>query len=841
MQASLRVGRLGALTIFINYTWIFASVLVLWWVALLWLPENFPSWTTNYYWLSAVAVLVLYFLSVVLHESVHSAFAKTQARSVNLFPFGGAVPFRLQDVAPLRAIFAALAAPVFNLILGGMLVIFGNMIPGPDHLLGWLKALLLPLGWLNIWIGAFNMIPGAPFDGGLALAAGQYAFTADREGGLMRAQAMGRVATLVLVLLGAWRGLSSDLWMEALALVVLGWSAHEAATIGQQRQTLRGLLAQLKAADFMEASRPDDSVLETDTIADLVRSHPRFPPGTPLAVVNSAGNLVGVTTLAATERLMQGTWSSTPVHTIATPLNELDAVRPYTSLVDVLAVAHEPSRNASVAAEGAASSDEEASIPVVDNNRLLGSIDLARLQSFEAAGRQLGIEETLKAYNNEQPRGVIRSLGALIPAVVLLVVMALLGNIALRTDPIDLQEASPDPENRIVFSNFRPADGDIVGYGELNISVQVEGTSAIISATILIDTEAQVTELAGASPMTQTASVTLAGLTLGQHTARINVVTENGDRKNAQWRFRVDPRAGNSSGGSSTPIATAAASVSPAVPVDLQRYRPALGGRVPADTGDIQLSLDIKSTERPASAQFFLDGQELNTKVDPVGGTDGLFRAKAAAAATQAGLHTVRVEIVSRGGVNTTNWTFTALLPDANNAYFEETGYFVTQPFLSYWQQNGGLGLFGYPISDLMQETDEATGEVYSAQYFERARFEQHASLGNGVLLGRLGALIQEPEGAVQPRDGAFRFFPETGHNVSQAFLAYWEGNGGLAVFGYPITEERVEKNPLDGKEYVVQYFERNRFERHPEEAGTPFEVQLGLLGAQLYLRIYGP
>ena len=150
-----------------------------------------------------------------------------------------------------------------------------------------------------------------------------------------------------------------------------------------------------------------------------------------------------------------------------------------------------------------------------------------------------------------------------------------------------------------------------------------------------------------------------------------------------------------------------------------------------------------------------------------------------------------------------------------------------------------GLGLFGYPISDPVQETDQSTGEAYTAQYFERARFEQHPSLGGQVVLGRLGALLNEPEPAAQPKDG-YTFFPETGHNVSPAFLKYWNETGGLAVFGYPITEERTEKNPVDGKEYTVQYFERNRFELHPEQAGTPFEVQLGLLGTQLYKQLYG-
>jgi hypothetical protein len=65
-------------------------------------------------------------------------------------------------------------------------------------------------------------------------------------------------------------------------------------------------------------------------------------------------------------------------------------------------------------------------------------------------------------------------------------------------------------------------------------------------------------------------------------------------------------------------------------------------------------------------------------------------------------------------------------------------------------------------------------------------------------------------------------------------FRAYWETNGGLAIYGYPISETFVEVNPADGQSYLVQYFERNRFEYHPEQAGTRYEVLLGLLGNQV-------
>jgi spore germination protein len=74
-------------------------------------------------------------------------------------------------------------------------------------------------------------------------------------------------------------------------------------------------------------------------------------------------------------------------------------------------------------------------------------------------------------------------------------------------------------------------------------------------------------------------------------------------------------------------------------------------------------------------------------------------------------------------------------------------------------------------------------------------------------------------------------YFPETRHSLSWGFKHYWEHNGGLPIFGYPRTEEFIEFNHDSGKDHTVQYFERQRYEYHPELAGTPYEVLLGRLG----------
>ncbi|MEI7556377.1 cellulase family glycosylhydrolase [Candidatus Chlorohelix sp.] len=171
--------------------------------------------------------------------------------------------------------------------------------------------------------------------------------------------------------------------------------------------------------------------------------------------------------------------------------------------------------------------------------------------------------------------------------------------------------------------------------------------------------------------------------------------------------------------------------------------------------------------------------------------------------------------------------------------YFPETGHNLKGSFLTYWQNNGGLAMYGYPLSE------ELTENGFTVQYFQRNRFEYHPENKGTryeVLLGLLGRDItagRAPEAAFQSvaaftSNANSLYFKETGHSLSYGFRLYWERNGGLAQFGFPISEEFSELNPADGKIYTVQYFERARFEYHPELKGTRYETLLGLLGWQV-------
>ncbi len=183
---------------------------------------------------------------------------------------------------------------------------------------------------------------------------------------------------------------------------------------------------------------------------------------------------------------------------------------------------------------------------------------------------------------------------------------------------------------------------------------------------------------------------------------------------------------------------------------------------------------------------------------------------------------------------------------EGTSAYFQPTGHNLADPFRSYWQKNGNLARFGYPKTEAFREVNPSDGKAYVVQYFERNRFEFHpenAGSAYEVLLGLLGNQLTDQRRAqgelhfMPAPEGHFSdgtYFTATGHNLRGTFKLYWERQGGLSVYGYPITEEFEEVNPDDGKTYIVQYFERNRFEYHPDNAGTPYEVLLGLLGNSL-------
>ena len=141
----------------------------------------------------------------------------------------------------------------------------------------------------------------------------------------------------------------------------------------------------------------------------------------------------------------------------------------------------------------------------------------------------------------------------------------------------------------------------------------------------------------------------------------------------------------------------------------------------------------------------------------------------------------------------------------STSEYFSATGHNVQGDFLRFFRENGGIGVFGYPI------TEEYVRDGLTIQYFQNMLMEYHpeASPGERIRLTPIAEQMQLGEAALPASRAApgGRYYAATGHSVGAEFLRFFDEHGGVKVFGYPITEAFEENGQL------VQYFQNARME----------------------------
>jgi hypothetical protein len=193
--------------------------------------------------------------------------------------------------------------------------------------------------------------------------------------------------------------------------------------------------------------------------------------------------------------------------------------------------------------------------------------------------------------------------------------------------------------------------------------------------------------------------------------------------------------------------------------------------------------------------------------------------------------------------------------------FFVETQHSLSYGFKAFWERNGGLPVFGYPLSEEYEERNVDLLRAFTTQYFERERFEYHPENRGTpytVLLGRLGDELlassgrdwRLEDGLDNPFGGGECRRFDVGADqraVCGPFLRYWQSQGldlgrpgiayeeSLALFGLPLTVPREEVDP-DGDLVLTQWFERARFEYHPDKP-EPYKVLLGRLGSEILRR----
>jgi len=234
----LSLGRWGGIPVSANWTTLFLLALFAETLAVGVLPSARPGLAGAVYWLAGVATAVVFLATLLAHELAHALTAKRYGvgvRGITLWLLGGVTELDDDASRPRTDGLIAAAGPAASFVLGGLSVL-GAWWVGSATLVG---SALAWLAAVNILLAVFNLLPGAPLDGGRVLRAVLWARSGDRGRAEELSARAGRVLGYVLIGLGLFEvsgGTSAGLW-----LVLVGWFVIGGANAERQQSAVTGL------------------------------------------------------------------------------------------------------------------------------------------------------------------------------------------------------------------------------------------------------------------------------------------------------------------------------------------------------------------------------------------------------------------------------------------------------------------------------------------------------------------------------------------------------------------------------------------------------------------------
>jgi len=326
------MGRLAGVELSIHPSWLVIAFLITYSLAVAQFPAQFPGWSSAQYWVVAAATAVLFFASVLAHELSHAIVARRFGLSVagiTLFIFGGATTLDGDSRTPREEALIAVAGPATSIAIGAALVAVDLVIAQPQlgALVGW-------LGFINITLGVFNLIPGFPMDGGRVLRAIIWRLRGDRLVATRNAATVGRIFAYLLVAGGVFLALQPGLLFSGLWLALIGWFLSNAAEATAAQAGVESSLRGIRVRDAMDPTPP--AVSPNETVADLVQERMLRGEDRSYLVQHDDGGLAGIVTLSDVRRVPRETWPTARVTDVMTRFADLVTVKPDAPLVDAL-------------------------------------------------------------------------------------------------------------------------------------------------------------------------------------------------------------------------------------------------------------------------------------------------------------------------------------------------------------------------------------------------------------------------------------------------------------------------------------------------------------------------
>jgi Zn-dependent protease len=258
MTSTLTVGRVAGVPIGVHYTWLIAFVLIAISLANGFFPHAYPGWGTRTYWIVGIVASIALFGSVLVHELSHSLLALRrglQVHGITLFIFGGVSHIEEDAATPRDEFLIAVIGPLTSFALAGgfwAAVLLSAPAPLP------VRATLAYLATINAFLGAFNLLPAFPLDGGRVLRSAIWGATHDLERSTRAASYVGQGFALMLIGFGVWQIVIGSV-LAGVWTIFVGWFLSDAALDGRRRVARHDRISDDPVADV--AQSPDGESL----------------------------------------------------------------------------------------------------------------------------------------------------------------------------------------------------------------------------------------------------------------------------------------------------------------------------------------------------------------------------------------------------------------------------------------------------------------------------------------------------------------------------------------------------------------------------------------------------
>jgi Zn-dependent protease/CBS domain-containing protein len=377
MNENLSLGRIAGIHVGLNWSLLVVAALIAWSLATSLLPSASPGHSSGAYWTAGLISAFVFLASLLAHELAHSVVAVrrgVKVEGITLWLFGGVSRFSTETSSPGAQALITFVGPLTSLVLGVVFYLISVAVGGGGNT-SLTSATLSWLGYINITLGVFNLVPAFPLDGGRLLQSLIWLRTGDRLRATRIAARIGMGFAYLLIAYGLATFVFAGSLVGGIWSVFLGWfllsAARSEETGGLIRQALSGIsVREVMTPNPVQA--PDDITVEDALHGYVLASrHSTFPTH------DASGRLSGLLTMAAVKNVAPDARATTLIKQVACPLDSVSTAGPTDPVINLLS---------------APPGCSEGRTLVVDGGRLVGIIspsDINRLLQRSMSGRGL--------------------------------------------------------------------------------------------------------------------------------------------------------------------------------------------------------------------------------------------------------------------------------------------------------------------------------------------------------------------------------------------------------------------------------------------------------------------